>query len=168
MTFPRIREMCNFTTHTPVEAGQDRFPYELVRRMLGDIIDPDVLRRLGGDDKLNMTRIALNLSEYVNGVAKAHAEVSSNMFPGYVVHAITNGVHPKTWTCPSFAALYDRHLPGWYHEPELLDARRMLHRRRRDLGSAHAGETGAARPGRGALRPSNWTPICRSSASPGA
>jgi starch phosphorylase len=117
---PRIREMCNFTTHTPVEAGQDRFPYDLAQRLLGDIVEPATLRRLGGDDAMNMTRIALNMSEYVNGVAKAHARVSSAMFPGYVVHAITNGVHPMTWTCPSFAALYDRHLPGWNHEPELL------------------------------------------------
>jgi glycogen phosphorylase len=117
---PRIREMCNFTTHTPVEAGQDRFPYELVHRLLGDIVDAATLRRLGGDNDLNMTRVALNLSEYVNGVAKAHAQVSSSMFPGYVVHAITNGVHPRTWTCPSFVELYERHLPGWYHEPELL------------------------------------------------
>lgn len=117
---PRIREMCNFTTHTPVEAGQDRFGYDLVHRVLGDIIDPATLRHLGDDDAMNMTRIALNLSEYVNGVAKAHARVSSAMFPGYAVHAITNGVHPLTWTCPSFAALYDRHVPGWSHEPELL------------------------------------------------
>jgi starch phosphorylase len=117
---PRVREICNFTTHTPVEAAQDRFPYELVQRLLGDVVDPVTLRRLGGEDEMNMTRIALNLSEYVNGVAKAHAEVSNNLFPGYQVHAITNGVHPLSWTCPSFAALYDRHLPGWYHEPELL------------------------------------------------
>ncbi len=117
---PRVREMCNFTTHTPVEAGQDTFPYDLALRLLGDTIEPSLLRRLGGDDVLNMTRIALNLSEYVNGVAKIHAEVSSGMFPGYVVHAITNGVHPQTWTCPSFAALYDRYLSGWRHEPELL------------------------------------------------
>jgi glycogen phosphorylase len=117
---PRIREICNFTTHTPVEAGQDRFPYDLVQRLLGDIVDAATLRRLGGDDAFNMTRVALNLSEYVNGVAKAHAQVSRSMFPGYVVHAITNGVHPRTWTCAGFAALYERHLPGWYHEPELL------------------------------------------------
>lgn len=117
---PRIRSLCNFTTHTPVEAGQDRFPYDLVQRLLGDIVDPATLRRLAGQDSMNMTRLALNLSDYVNGVAKAHAQVSSNLFPGYVVHAITSGVHPRTWTSASFAALYDRYLPGWCHEPEML------------------------------------------------
>ena len=117
---PRIREMCNFTTHTPVEAGQDSFPYGLVQRLLGDIIEPATLKHLAGESDMNMTRIALNLSEYINGVAKRHAELSRTMFPGYRVHAITNGVHPHTWTCPSFASLYDHYLPGWCHEPELL------------------------------------------------
>jgi len=119
---PRVREQCNFTTHTPVEAGQDRFPYELVRRLFGeDYIDFNTLKRMGGNEELNMTRLALNLSEYVNGVAERHAEVSRKMFPGYHVKSITNGVHPYTWTSPSFSRLYDKHLAGWCHEPELLN-----------------------------------------------
>jgi len=118
---PRVRNLCNFTTHTQVEAGQDRFSYELARRLLGeDYIDFNTLKRLGGDEGLNMTRLAFNLSEYVNGVAERHAEVSRKMFPGYHVKAITNGVHPFTWTSPSFARLYDRHIPSWCHEPVLL------------------------------------------------
>jgi starch phosphorylase len=60
------------------------------------------------------------LSEHVNGVTRRHAEVSRRMFPGYEVHAITNGVHPWTWACDSFRRLYDTHLPRWCHEPELL------------------------------------------------
>jgi starch phosphorylase len=67
-----------------------------------------------------MTRLALSVSEFVNGVAKRHAEVSAKMFPGYQVRTITNGVHPYTWTSASFRALFDRYVPGWCHEPELL------------------------------------------------
>jgi starch phosphorylase len=117
---PRVRALCNFTTHTPVEAGHDQFSWELADSLLGDFIEPELLRRFAGTDRLNMTRLALNLSDYVNGVAKRHAEVSRNMFPGYSVRAITNGVHPSTWTAPAFGRLYDKHLPGWCHEPELL------------------------------------------------
>lgn len=117
---PAVREQCNFTTHTPVDAGQDRFPYDLVMRVLNPPVDLEVLKQLGGKEHLNMTRLALNLSEYVNGVAERHAEVSRRMFPGYRVHAITNGVHPFTWTSEPFRALYDRYLPGWCHEPERL------------------------------------------------
>lgn len=67
-----------------------------------------------------MTQLALSMSEYINGVAKRHAETSRRMFPGYQVRAITNGVHPFAWTAPALAKLYDAHIPGWCHEPELL------------------------------------------------
>jgi starch phosphorylase len=87
---PRVRELCRFTTHTPVESGHDRFSYELVQRIWSsqesggaDVVDLATLRRLGGDEELNMTRLALNLSDFVNGVAERHAEVSAKMFPGF-------------------------------------------------------------------------------------
>jgi starch phosphorylase len=117
---PRVRELCNFTTHTPVEAGHDQFPYDLVQRVLGGFIETGELKSLAGQDRLNMTRLALNLSEYVNGVGQRHAEVSRRSFPGYRIHAVANGVHTFTWTCSSFSKLYDRYVPGWCHEPELL------------------------------------------------
>ena len=117
---PRVRETCVFTTHTPVEAGHDRFPYDMVSRVLGDYVDVATLRGLSGTDVLNMTKLALSLSEYVNGVAERHAETSRRLFPGQSVHSITNGVHANTWTGASFAALYDSWIPGWRHEPQLL------------------------------------------------
>jgi starch phosphorylase len=124
---PRVRELCRFTTHTPVEAGHDRFAYELVARVLYDgdgsgmqASEIAALQSLAGQEQLNMTRLALSLSEFVNGVAQRHAELSAKMFPGYQVRAIPNGVHPFTWTAASFRQLYDRHVPGWCHEPELL------------------------------------------------
>ena len=115
-----VRERCVFTTHTPIEAGHDQFDYGLVERLLGTITDPGELRALAGADRLNLTRLALNLSEYVNGVAQRHAEVSRRLFPGYRVHAITNGVHPWTWASDAFRALYDRHFPGWGRDPAML------------------------------------------------
>jgi len=138
---PRVRELCRFTTHTPVEAGHDRFPYPLVKRLFSSNsysnnntaaaraaavtdmpgpIDFAVLQQLAGAQELNMTALALNLSDFVNGVARRHAEVSARMYPGYQVRAITNGVHPYTWTAASFRVLYDHYVPGWCHEPELL------------------------------------------------
>jgi starch phosphorylase len=116
----RVRSLCSFTTHTPVEAGHDQFDWGLVRQLLEGYVEIETLKELAGAERMNMTRLALNLSGYVNGVARRHAEVSERMFPGYEVRAVTNGVHPKTWTSPSFSALYDRHLAGWCHEPLLL------------------------------------------------
>lgn len=116
----RVRERCVFTTHTPVEAGQDRFSYDLARRLLDGFIEIDQLQLLAGADGLNMTRLALNLSRYVNGVAERHAETTRRMFPGYQVRAVTNGVHLPSWTHPRIADLLHDLLPSWGHEPELL------------------------------------------------
>jgi starch phosphorylase len=69
---------------------------------------------------LNMTLLALNTSKYVNGVAKRHQEFSLSLFPGYKISAVTNGVHSFRWTCECFRRLYDRYLPGWANEPELM------------------------------------------------
>jgi starch phosphorylase len=137
---PRVRELCRFTSHTPVEAAHDRFGYDLVTRLFAGgsyvsatnspplpgeeatrgPIDFELLRKLGGADALNMTALALSVSDFVNGVARRHAEVSARMYPGHQVRAITNGVHPYTWTALGFRALYDQYVPGWHQEPELL------------------------------------------------
>ncbi len=115
-----VRDLCVFTTHTPVEAGHDRFPYPMVREVLGETIPEDEIKKLAGSENFNMTLLAMNLSKYINGVAKKHGEVSRRMFPGYEINAITNGVHTHTWVSPSFARLYDRFLPGWANEPEIF------------------------------------------------
>jgi len=112
-----VRRRCVFTTHTPVPAGNDQFSYELVKEVLGEPLPAEEIRMLGGEDRLNMTRLALNLSHYVNGVAKRHGQVSQEMFPGYAIDSITNGVHSFSWTCDSFRRLFDCHIPGWARDP---------------------------------------------------
>lgn len=118
--FAQVRSRCVFTTHTPVEAGHDRFTYDLFERLLPGFVALGTLKQLAGDDRLNMTRLALNLAGYVNGVACRHAQTTAHLFPGYCIHAITNGVHAQTWAHPAFAELYTSRLPQWQHEPELL------------------------------------------------
>jgi len=108
-----VRRHCVFTTHTPVPAGHDRFPTELINQVLGRAETEAMKEVLLWDDYLNMTYLALNLSHYVNGVAKKHAEVLRQMFDQYRIDAITNGVHATTWTSPAFQALFDQHVPGW-------------------------------------------------------
>ncbi|MFX0200292.1 MAG: alpha-glucan family phosphorylase [Candidatus Hodarchaeota archaeon] len=120
MDVDKVRDLCIFTTHTPVEAGHDKFSYEIVEEILGESIPLETLKKFGGHERLNMIRLALNLSEHINGVAKRHRALSRLMFPGYEINAITNGIHPYTWTCESFRKIYDKYLPGWANEPELL------------------------------------------------
>ena len=115
-----VRERCVFTTHTPVEAGHDRFPYPMMEKLLQGYIDTAQVKVISGDDYLNMTRLALNLSDFVNGVASRHAETTTKMFPGYKIRAITNGVHLPTWAHESFHELFTHHFPAWAHEPEAM------------------------------------------------
>lgn len=109
-----VREKCVFTTHTPVPAGHDQFSMDLVMRVLGhqEIFTTmkDIFYHKG---LFNMTYLALNLSIYVNGVAKKHGEVSRLMFAGYSIDAITNGIHVATWVSEPFKELFDRYMPGW-------------------------------------------------------
>jgi starch phosphorylase len=109
-----VRHRCIFTTHTPVPAGHDKFPLEMVRHVLGDE-RVALLEGSGGvhEGMLNMTHLALHLTRFVNGVAMRHRDVSRGMFPEYPVNSITNGVHAVTWTGPEFSALFDRRMPEW-------------------------------------------------------
>jgi glycogen phosphorylase len=108
-----VRARCIFTTHTPVPAGHDMFPLELVRLILGNE-RTEALQRCECilDGKLNMTHLAMRFSRYINGVAMQHGEVSRNMFQ-FPINAITNGVHAITWTSPPVRELFDHHIPAW-------------------------------------------------------
>jgi starch phosphorylase len=132
----KVRSKCVFTTHTPVPAGHDKFPVEYLTRLFPDqnrLFDQndessvdliksilqveqsyaDLQEAAKRGASLNMTYLALGLSNYVNGVAKLHGAVSRKMFPNVPIEAITNGVHAATWASPSFRDLFDRHIPSW-------------------------------------------------------
>ena len=111
-----VRQKCVFTTHTPVPAGQDQFPLDLVHRVLGRREVEEMTDVFCCEGVRNMTYLALNLSHYVNGVAKKHGEVSRLMYAGYNIDAITNGVHAATWAAGPIAAIYDRYIPGWHQD----------------------------------------------------
>ena len=115
-----VKRLCVFTTHTPIPAGHDQFSLDLAQRVL----NPDqweALQALGCcNGSLNMTLVALHLSNYVNGVTKRHSEVSRALFPNLAIGSITNGVHSATWTAPAFRALYDRYTPDWREDSFFL------------------------------------------------
>ena len=121
-----VRASTLFTTHTPVPAGIDRFPVELVERYFGDYNGASMLpgvpvgRVLGfgaeSDDagKFNMAHMGLRLAQRSNGVSQLHGEVSRAMFeelwPGFdsaevPIGSITNGVHGPSWFAPEWAQL---------------------------------------------------------------
>lgn len=115
-----VQKQCVFTTHTPVDAGHDRYPYSLAEQVLRR---PDLLvlkDELLHGEQLNLTFLAMSLSRYINGVAKRHGEVARHMFAEYKIDSITNGIHVASWTSPPFQELYDRHIPGWREDNSCL------------------------------------------------
>ena len=128
-----VRSSTVFTTHTPVPAGIDRFPVEMVQRYFADGGDrvttllPGVpterILALGAEDdptKFNMAHMGLRLAQRANGVSLLHGEVSRSMFnelwrgfdPDEVpIGSITNGVHARTWAAPQWLQL-GRELAG--------------------------------------------------------
>ena len=131
-----------FTTHTPVPAGNDAFPPQMIDQYLGDFvkslkIDRYAFLALGREhadneaEPFSMTVLAIRTSNVSNGVSKLHGMVSrkmwQNIFPGLPEHevpikAITNGVHTLTWVAPEIGALFDRYLGhAWQDKPTAFE-----------------------------------------------
>jgi starch phosphorylase len=121
-----------FTTHTPVPAGNDSFPRDMMRKYFGEFakelgIPFDELfsfgqTRVDRSDPFSMTILALRMSRHSNGVSKLHGEVSQSLWRdvwnSVPVHevpitSVTNGIHTKTWMAPEFSALYRKYLGEW-------------------------------------------------------
>lgn len=116
-----VRNRCVFTTHTPVPAGHDKFPLDLVKRVVGLTDDyHEHERLLCCGDEVNLTYLALNMSRYVNGVARQHKQVAQKMFAGYEIDSITNGVHAATWASEPFQQLFDWHISDWRQDAHSL------------------------------------------------
>jgi glycogen phosphorylase len=129
LDFDEALEMCRagtvFTTHTPVPAGIDRFPRDLVAREVGEgtaadlpadrVLDLGAETYPGGDPGVfNMAVMGMRLSQRVNGVSELHGQVSRAMFsglwPGFdepevPITSVTNGVHAMTWVAPEILEL---------------------------------------------------------------
>jgi starch phosphorylase len=133
-----VRRTTVFTTHTPVAAGHDAFPFHLVETHLAGAWGPlgahrDAFLALGHYDNgtgamFNMTALALRTAGTVNGVSRLHQTVTRRMWaPLWAdgahgeppVGAITNGVHLATWVAPDLGRLFDRYLgPAWRQQPD--------------------------------------------------
>jgi starch phosphorylase len=122
----QVRSSTVFTTHTPIPAGHDTFPFHMVDSQLARFWETAGERRntflaLGshdnGDGSFNMTAVALRGSGAINAVSRRHRQVTSNMWasfwPGVAEHerpveAVTNGIHVPTWIAPAVAGLFER------------------------------------------------------------
>ncbi len=127
-----------FTTHTPVPAGNDAFPLDLMRKYFGEYpasvkIDFETFAsfgqtRMNPSEPFSLTILALRTSRQANGVSALHGRVSQGLWKDVwsgvpqdevPITSVTNGIHTKTWMASDFIRLYDKFLPGW--EEHLTD-----------------------------------------------
>lgn len=133
LSFDEAKEMVRasnlFTTHTPVPAGHDSFPDELFRLYMEGMcnnleISMEELLLLGkaqaSEEKFNMSYLAANLSQEINGVSKLHGDVSkellSELYKGFLpeelenIGYVTNGVHYPTWVATEWKNVHEKFL----------------------------------------------------------
>lgn len=128
-----VRSTTIFTTHTPVPAGHDAFPFELVQAHFSHYwaslgLTRDEFLRLGAHQEpwgpaFNMTVLALRLAGFRNGVSQLHGQTTRRMWhvlwpdvpeEQVPVTSITNGIHVPTWIAPEVDRLYNKYLgPRW-------------------------------------------------------
>jgi len=129
----QVRSTSIFTTHTPVPAGHDVFPFNLMDKYFGHYcpllgLTRETFLQLGINPKepsagFNMTAFALKMSSYRNGVSKKHGEVARRMWQALwpdkkeeetPIDSITNGIHVPTWVEPKVELLFNKYLgPNW-------------------------------------------------------
>jgi len=131
LTFAEAKEVVRastvFTTHTPVPAGHDSFHVDLLRHYMesfaGKIsLNWDEFLMLGkaniNEDHFNMSYLACNLSQGINGVSMLHGDVSKvvlkNLYAGFLeeeleIGYVTNGVHYSTWAAPEWKEIHNKY-----------------------------------------------------------
>ncbi|WP_433433834.1 alpha-glucan family phosphorylase [Nonomuraea sp. CA-141351] len=141
-----VRAGTVFTTHTPVPAGIDRFPVDMIERHFGGsnawpTVPVERILALGAESdpgRFNMAVMGMRLAQRVNGVSRLHGKVSREMFkdlwPGFDIDevpigSITNGVHAPTWVGRELMELAGREVPsllerarGWEGIQKISDA----------------------------------------------
>ncbi len=152
----RLRRMLVFTTHTPVKAGHDEFPFHQIEEYFAPTwesmgIGREQLLSLGqsqGKPSFSMTVLALRTARKANAVSKRHGEVSREMWKelwpelevkNVPIISITNGVHVPTWIAPEFLEPFERHLgPYWllFHD-DLALWEKILQMPDRDIWEIH-------------------------------
>ena len=104
----KVRSMCHFTTHTPVEAGHDHFSIDRCRKLLYGLLPEDLkLPSWVQNNRLHMTELGFYFSRSANGVSKLHGQVAQNQFPDFSIDYITNGIYHPHWLGKSFQKLFN-------------------------------------------------------------
>ena len=132
-----VRASTLFTTHTPVPAGHDSFHQDLFKAYMGFFPEKIQLnwnefvllgKAAPHEDHFNMSYLAANLSQGINGVSMLHGDVSKeilkHLYEGFLpeelnIGYVTNGVHYATWTAKEWKEIHTKYFGGDFVENQL-------------------------------------------------
>lgn len=121
----RVKSRVVFTTHSPIPATFDKFAMKDVAAMLERYVDKHVLyeiyqEKLEDNDELNLSWLAIKNAKNVVAVSRKHKFVSEQIFEGYRLKYVTNGIHHIKWASAHHKMLYTKYIKGWEDDPDLL------------------------------------------------
>lgn len=135
-----VRASTLFTTHTPVPAGHDSFHVDMLRHYMGGFpkklnVSWDEFVMLGKasvhEDHFNMSYLASNMSQEINGVSMLHGDVSkellADLYKGFLpeelenIRYVTNGVHYPTWAAPEWKKIHQKYLSTGERDEDIIE-----------------------------------------------
>ncbi len=121
----KVAAKCAFTTHTPVPAGHDKFPIDMVKEELKNFSDIVNWEQEAYDGFLNLSHLAFKYSSTTNAVSFKHLFVSKGIFTkvengSYGIEYVTNGIYHKRWVHRELAEVFNDYITGWDENPILL------------------------------------------------
>jgi starch phosphorylase len=115
----QVKNLCAFTTHTPVPAGHDYFDKNLILDILRGL-NEDFFGEQTNNHKIGLTELALEFSKARNSVSRIHQKTCAKMFPEYHFLNVTNGVYHPRWVSKSINKILDEVSLNWKEKPEVL------------------------------------------------
>lgn len=108
-----------FTNHTPIKAGNDSFSLPAMIKYLPEFSE---ILNLYSDNgvSVNMTKLGMSLAGFSSGVSKPHRKVLLEMFPGFKIGSVNNGVNTNYWASDYISNLFDNNINGWKEDNSLL------------------------------------------------
>ncbi|HPM43013.1 MAG TPA: alpha-glucan family phosphorylase, partial [Candidatus Omnitrophota bacterium] len=132
-----VKERMAFTSHTPIPDGNEEFDIGMFRRFFENYAGMngmDIEDILGissyesevyGKYMVNLSKLALNLSRYANGVSEKHGEVSRRLYKDDTIDYITNAVHRRFWQSPELQTILSESLTRSKRDGAIPQDRRL-------------------------------------------
>ncbi len=119
-SWEKVKAKSVITVHTPLPGAHKIVKLNQIKKFLGPDYEEVFEDEFFLNSEFNQTEFAIHFSKYANGVAIKHGITTQQTYPQYTIEAVTNGIHPKTWTNPYLQEILNQYIPDWAINPANL------------------------------------------------